>query len=57
MCPAQTIAASLAAGDLVEVLPGRQLDIDLYWQSWRLSIGLLDEFTTVLKKRAAQYLS
>lgn len=57
MCPAQTIAASLAAGDLVEVLPGRHLDIDLYWQSWRLSIGLLDEFTTVLKKRAAQYLS
>ncbi len=57
MCPAQTIAAQLAAGDLVEMLPGRHLDIDLYWQSWRLSIGLLDEFSAALKKHAARYLA
>lgn len=56
MCPTQMIAAPLAAGDLVEMMPGRHLDVDLYWQSWRLSIGLLDEFGAVLKQRAAQFL-
>jgi LysR family transcriptional regulator (chromosome initiation inhibitor) len=56
MCPPQTIGAQLAAGDLVEMLPGRHLEIDLYWQSWRLSIGLLDEFGAALKQRATQLL-
>jgi LysR family transcriptional regulator (chromosome initiation inhibitor) len=57
MCPGQTIAAPLAAGEVVEILPGRHLDLDLYWQSWRLSIGLLDEFGAELKKRAARLLA
>jgi LysR family transcriptional regulator (chromosome initiation inhibitor) len=56
MCPAQMVAGPLAAGELVELLPGRHLDLDLYWQSWRLSIGWLDEFGTMLKKRAAEFL-
>ncbi|HEY3539246.1 MAG TPA: LysR family transcriptional regulator ArgP [Trinickia sp.] len=56
MCPMQMIAEPLAAGQLIELLPGRQLNVDLYWQSWRLSIGLLDEFGAELKKRAAALL-
>jgi LysR family transcriptional regulator (chromosome initiation inhibitor) len=30
--------------------------VDLYWQSWRLSIGWLDEFGLALRKQAAQLL-
>ena len=56
MCPTQMIGASLANGELVELAPGRHLDVDLYWQSWRLSIGWLDEFSTVLKQRAGEFL-
>jgi len=56
MCPMQMIGGPLAAGQVVELLPGRTLDVDLYWQSWRLSIGLLDEFGAELKKRAAAFL-
>ena len=56
MCPTQMIGASLEQGELVELAPGRHLDVDLYWQSWRLSIGWLDEFSAVLKRRAAEFL-
>lgn len=56
MCPAPMIAPALGAKELVELLPDRHLDVDLYWQSWRLPIALLDEFGIVLKQRAAQLL-
>ena len=56
MCPTQMIETSLARGELVELAPGRHLDVDLYWQSWRLSIGWLDEFSAVLKRRAGEFL-
>jgi len=56
MCPTQMIEGLLARGELVELAPGRHLDVDLYWQSWRLSIGWLDEFSAVLKRRAGEFL-
>lgn len=56
MCPTTMIGAALEHGQLVELTPGRHLDVDLYWQSWRLSIGWLDEFSTVLKQRAGEFL-
>jgi len=56
MCPVPMIASHLAAGELVEMTPGKHLDVDLYWQSWRLSIGWLDDFGAVLKKRASEFL-
>ena len=56
MCPTQMIDALLERGELVQLSPGRHLDVDLYWQSWRLSIGWLDEFSAVLKQRAAEFL-
>jgi LysR family transcriptional regulator, chromosome initiation inhibitor len=45
-----------ASGELVEMAPGKHIDVDLYWQSWRLSIGWLDDFGAVLRKRAAECL-
>jgi LysR family transcriptional regulator (chromosome initiation inhibitor) len=56
MCPERMIAPQLARGELVELTPGRTLDVELYWQSWRLSIGWLDDFGTMLRRRAADWL-
>lgn len=56
MCPTQMIAGPLASGELVELIPGRHLDVELYWQSWRLSIGWLDDFGAALKRRADMFL-
>jgi LysR family transcriptional regulator, chromosome initiation inhibitor len=56
MCPERMVAPHLARGELVDMLPGRHLDVDLYWQSWRLSIGWLDAFGLALRKQAAQLL-
>jgi LysR family transcriptional regulator (chromosome initiation inhibitor) len=56
MCPERMIASHLARGELVELTPGRGLDVELYWQSWRLSIGWLDEFGAMLRSRSAQFL-
>jgi LysR family transcriptional regulator (chromosome initiation inhibitor) len=50
------IAPHLASGELVDVAPGKHIDVDLYWQSWRLSIGWLDDFGAVLRKRATEFL-
>jgi LysR family transcriptional regulator (chromosome initiation inhibitor) len=56
MCPERMIAPHLASGELVELTPGRALDVDLYWQSWRLSIGWLDDFGAMLRRRSAEFL-
>ncbi|SAL60741.1 chromosome replication initiation inhibitor protein [Caballeronia peredens] len=56
MCPQRLIAHELESGELVEVLPGSRLDVDLYWQSWRLSLGWLDDFSALLKSRAKSLL-
>ncbi|MGH8782555.1 LysR family transcriptional regulator ArgP [Paraburkholderia sp.] len=56
MCPERMIAPHFANGELVDMAPGRHIDIDLYWQSWRLSIGWLDDFGAMLRTRAADYL-
>jgi LysR family transcriptional regulator, chromosome initiation inhibitor len=52
MCPERLIARQLAEGSLVELTPGRGVDVELYWQSWRLSIGWLDRFSSALRSRA-----
>ncbi|MEV4277301.1 LysR family transcriptional regulator ArgP [Actinoplanes xinjiangensis] len=49
-------AADLAAGRLVEIRPGRHLDIPLYWQYWRLSSTALETLTAAVRTAAAQAL-
>ncbi|RAG30957.1 ArgP/LysG family DNA-binding transcriptional regulator, partial [Burkholderia multivorans] len=56
MCPDRMVDRQLAAGELVDMSAGRTVDIELYWQSWRLSIGWLDDFSAALKARAALFL-
>ncbi|SAL43516.1 chromosome replication initiation inhibitor protein [Caballeronia sordidicola] len=56
MCPERMIRPLLETGELVRVVPGAHMDVDLYWQSWRLSIGWLDDFRTMLQKSAKAFL-
>jgi LysR family transcriptional regulator, chromosome initiation inhibitor len=56
MCPQRLVARQLASGELVDVSPNVRLDVDLYWQSWRVSLGWLDDFSALLKQRAKSYL-
>ncbi|SIT35045.1 Chromosome initiation inhibitor [Paraburkholderia piptadeniae] len=56
MCPERMIAAQFESGELIDMAPGKHLDVDLYWQSWRLSIGWLDDFGAALRKRSAEFL-
>ncbi|MDR5783525.1 LysR family transcriptional regulator ArgP [Caballeronia sp. LZ065] len=52
MCPRRLIARELESGELVEMSPGVRFDVDLHWQSWRLAVGWLDDFSAVLKRHA-----
>ena len=56
MCPEQMVRPLLDRGELVELNPRIRVDVDLYWQSWRLSIAWLDEFSAQLKARASESL-
>ena len=46
MNPLALVASHLASGRLVELLPGRPLDVALHWQSARLGAGLLNALTS-----------
>ncbi|CAM2157120.1 HTH-type transcriptional regulator ArgP [Pararobbsia alpina] len=56
MCPERMISPHLKTGALVELSEGRPFDVDLYWQSWRLSIGWLDDFSAALRRKASEFL-
>ncbi len=45
MVPEQAAAPALADGSLVEVAPGKVLDVPLYWQHWALRTPTLDDLT------------
>lgn len=45
MNPDLLVAPLLARGELVELVPGRALDVPLHWQSWSLDAPLLNALT------------
>ena len=45
MVPEATAREELVAGRLVELVPGRHLDVPLHWQHWKLGSPTLDELT------------
>ena len=53
MVPEQLVADDLAAGRCVELIPGRHLDVPLYWQYWRMESTALTALTTAVKAAAA----
>ncbi|WP_025840695.1 LysR family transcriptional regulator ArgP [Asaia platycodi] len=53
--PVTLAAPHLASGDLVEIDPGRRLQVPLYWILPRLKSAILDELTAHLKKQCAEH--
>jgi LysR family transcriptional regulator (chromosome initiation inhibitor) len=53
MIEEEVVEADLAAGRLVEVAPGKYVDVPLYWQHWKLDSAVLDALTTAVLRAAA----
>ena len=47
----------VAAGKLVEIAPGRHVDVPLFWQHWRLGSALMDDLTSAVVSAAAEWLA
>lgn len=56
MNPEPLVAAHLAAGRLVELVPGTPLDVPLYWQYTRQSAPVLAPVTRAMRAAAARVL-
>ena len=48
----QVAGPELAAGRLVEVAPGKYIDVPLYWQHWKLDSDILDALTAAVLRAA-----
>jgi LysR family transcriptional regulator (chromosome initiation inhibitor) len=44
----------LAAGRLVDVAPGKYIDVPLYWQHWKLQSTILDALTEAVLRAASK---
>lgn len=56
MNPEPLVADHLAAGRLVELVPGSPLDVPLFWQFSRLAAPAMAPLTRAIRTAAAQYL-
>ncbi|MCU0951082.1 MAG: LysR family transcriptional regulator ArgP [Burkholderiaceae bacterium] len=56
MNPLPLVQPHLAAGRLVELVPGQPLDVPLYWQCARLPVPMLDRLTDSVTRVAARVL-
>lgn len=56
MLPADHSTASVEAGELVDLAPGRHLDVPLHWQQWNLRSRLIDAVATEVRAEAARVL-
>ncbi|MCG8473052.1 MAG: LysR family transcriptional regulator ArgP [Desulfobacterales bacterium] len=57
LVPMEQAREHLDSGALVDVVPGRFMDVPLYWQSWRLKPEVLARFSDHLVSSARQCLS
>lgn len=57
MNPLPLVRALLAEGRLVELLPGRVVDVPLHWQASRLSLPALERLTRAVREAARQRLA
>lgn len=48
----QLAGPELAAGRMVNVAPGKYIDVPLYWQHWKLESGILDALTAAVLRAA-----
>lgn len=56
MVPELSCRALLNSGELVELTPGRPLDVPLYWQRWKLRSIVLDQLTELVTQAARRSL-
>lgn len=56
MNPLPLVQAHLAAGRLVELLPGRPVDVALHWQATRLALPQVERLTAAVLRVAGQRL-
>ncbi|QBX54385.1 LysR family transcriptional regulator ArgP [Nocardioides seonyuensis] len=57
MLMAHEAEADLAAGRLVELVPGRRNDVALFWQHWRLGSAAMADLTDAVVRAAQEWLS
>lgn len=57
MMPEQMARTAMAEGGLIEIAPGRSLDVPLYWQRWRLDSPALAALSDAVRRTAAGALS
>lgn len=53
MDPRALVQGPIERGELVEIAPGRHLDVQLHWQHWRLDSALIGALTTAVRRAAA----
>jgi LysR family transcriptional regulator (chromosome initiation inhibitor) len=53
MAPARLARPAIDGGELLELAPGRGLDVPLYWQHWRLDSPALAALTQAVRTTAA----
>ncbi len=53
MVPQQAVRELLVRGELVELSPGRVLDVPLFWQHWKLESAVLGQLTQRVRAAAA----
>lgn len=53
MVPEQFVRDELASGELLEIAPGRFLDVPLFWHRWRLRSPALDALSAAVRRAAA----
>ena len=56
MLPAEHSTGPVQAGELVDLAPGRHLDVPLHWQQWNLRSSLIDAVAAEVKAEAARAL-
>ncbi|WP_447593294.1 LysR family transcriptional regulator ArgP [Aquipseudomonas campi] len=56
LVPELQVQESLASGALVELIPGRPVDVPLYWHHWRSGSELLNEMTRHLEREVRHWL-
>jgi LysR family transcriptional regulator (chromosome initiation inhibitor) len=53
LLPEQQCADLVASGELLDLWPGRHLDVPLYWQTWRVAPAALDALGSIVVDTAA----
>ena len=56
MLPDAHAAAALESGELVDLAPGRHLDVPLHWQQWNLRSSLIDAVAEEVRAEARRVL-